>query len=596
MSKETLVVPNRTSIAAESVDSFPADTSDEYARNAATLTEWLGSFWSEIYENPDFVEYIQGARALRISQLYLDLLENLKLEDRENAPVFHRERWHPIILRKSKRNTGSKGMFKLVSDGTIVYGEQTNEAYPDCTRITLGGVDANYRNMVVYPLDEGSSSMLDVLTCLSNNIADATVVMSKGTGFVILDGAIAIAEELDPFEGEKADEFPKFEVVADDPADNDVETVLWASDAMFDRNFLYTALGYAMRLPARSSEVYKKVVNAAWNTVASGCTPLLLKSLMACICGIPTVKEDGEVVDRVIRDDDETLHVVTDRNVYTFPSTKIAPGEDDPVGEERYVNYTELRKDVVKGARLKRFDTLDKAIRVYPCVSDVDRIANYSEFVSDFEEFVADVPVVDLPPALFRTELEGGFSVGWEEQEVVCVGFDKNGNPKLRFHLEGSEMDEDLFWNDTWANYEEAGVSMESCLQGIEYDKIFAPGKVCGRISPMKFFMHNLIGANTLIITVRTDTLADDAPLYDPKFFGVVRDCIPAYIRLYVVEHETVYEDSFDTGTSVSDDADLNAYEEYEDEMEYGARSKKAKYHDRVDSKWVAACRDDYDD
>ena len=579
MSKETSIVPNRTSIASESVNSFPADTSDESAKNAGTLLEWLGSFWTEIYENPDFIEYMQGARALRVAQLYLDLLENLKLEDRENAPVFHRERWHPIILRKSQRNTGSKAMFKLTSDGTIVYGEQTHEIYPGGTKITLGGVATNYKNMVVYPLDSESKDLKDVLTCITNNIAKASVVIGKGTGFVILDGAIAIAEELDPFEGERADEFPKFEIVAENPEDNDVETVLWASDAMFDKDLIYTALGYVMRLPSRSTEVYKKVVNAAWNTVASGCTPLLLRSLMACICGIPTVKEEGEVVERILHNEDGSTQVITDKNVYTFPS-----------------EYTELRKDVVKGVKLKRFDTLDKAIRVYACVDDTSKVANYSDFLTDFEEFTADVPIVDLPPALFRSDLENGFSVGWPEEDVVCVGFDKNKNPKLMFHLEGSEMDEDIFWQDTWASYEEAGVSMETCLQGTEYDKIFAPGKVCGKISPMKFFMHNLIGANTLIVTVRTDTLADDAPLYDPKFFGVVRDCIPAYIRLFVVEHETVYEDKFDAGVSTDDEADMNVYEEYEDKVTHEGRGFKPKYTDRVDSKWVAACRDDYDD
>lgn len=594
MSKETSIVPNRTAVASESSNSFPADLSDESSKSANILYEWLGTFWTEIYENPEFIEYMQGARALRIAQLYLDLLENLKLEDRSNAPVFHRERWHPIILRKSQRNTGSKGMFKLVSDGTIVYGEQTHEIYPkdDCegTRITLGGVDANYRKMVVYPLDEGSAGLKDVLTCVTNNIAKASVVIGKGTGFVILDGAIAIAEDLDPFEGSHADEFPKFEVIADDPKDNDVETVLWASDSMFDRNFIYTALGYAMRLPARSSEIYKKVVNAAWNTVASGCTPLLLRSLMACICGIPTVKEEGEVVETVLNKQDGSIKVITDRNVYAFPK------------------YTELRKNVVKGAKLRRFDTLDKAIRVYACVDDVSKVANYSDFLSDFDEFTADVPVMDLPPALFRSDLDEGFSVGWEEEDVICVGFYPDINdpepdpekkrkfPKLMFHLEGSDIDEKVFWQDTWESYEEAGVSMETCLQGIEYDKIFAPGKVCGKISPMKFFMQNLIGANTLIITVRTDTLADDAPLYDPKFFGVVRDCIPAYIRLYVIEHETVSEDWYDSGTETSDEAEMNVYDEYEDEVSYGGRGDRPKYRDRVDSKWIAACRDDYDD
>ena len=603
MSKDTSVVPNRTAIASESESSFPAGSPDAPSRNAGILTDWLGSFWSAVYEDPEFIRYVQDARSLRAAQLYLDLLENLKLEDRQNAPVFHRERWHPVILRKSTRNTGSKGMFRLSGDGTVRLGVQDeSKGYRPDTRITLGGTDANYKGMVVDPLEGESAGMVDAATCACNSIVDAGVVLGRGTGFAILDGAIAIAEDLDPFDSPVAGLFPKFDIVADDPKDNDEETVLWVSDALFDRNFISTALGYAIGLPGKSSETYKRVVNAAWNAVASGATPLLLRSLVASICGIPTVREDGEVVERVVRSDDMTLQVVTDRNVYTFPSKEVVL---DGGGTE-FVNYTELRKDVVPGAALKRFDTLDKAIRVYECVTDADRAARYSEFIDDFDEFTEDVPAVDLPPALFRPQLEGGFSVGWAEEDVVCVGFfDKERRlPKLMFHMEGSESDERVFWEDVWEAYAESGVSMETCLEGVDYDNIFEPGKVCGRISPMKFFMRNLIGANTLILTVRTDTLADDAPLYDPKFFGVVRSCIPSYIRLFVIEHETAYDDEYDTsgesgsGTSVEDDAEMYAYDEYDDDVRYGGGRRGPSYSDRVSSKWVAACRDkdEYDD
>ena len=139
---------------------------------------------------------------------------------------------------------------------------------------------------------------------------------------------------------------------------------------------------------------------------------------------------------------------------------------------------------------------------------------------------------------------------------------------------------------------------METCLEGLEYDKIFAVGKVAGKISPMKFFMKNLVGANTLIITVRTDTLADDAPLYDPKFFNVVRECIPAYLRLYVIEHEKIQSDADyynSEGSDISDEADSYAYDEYDDDVDlYSKRGPRGR--DKVSSKWVAACRDEYDD
>lgn len=586
MSKETSIKPNVTNVASVYGNSIPADYSSDSAKNAQTLFEWLGSFWSEIYEDPEFIENLQGARALRAAQLYLDLLENLKLQDRENAPIFHRERWHPIIIRKSQRNTGSKNMIKLVDDGTVVLGKQTHEIYPEGTEISLGSKEANYKNMVVYPLDTESLKLKDVMTCISNNIADASVILGKGTDFVILDGAIAISENKDPFTGEDNEKWSKFEIIADDPSNNDEEVVLWACDAMFDKDFIYNHLGYIMRLPGQSSEIYKRVINAAWNTVASGATPLLVKSLMASICGIPTVKEDGEVVENILYNTDGTIQVITTKNVYTFPE------------------YSELRKDIKPGKVLKRFDTLDKAIKVYSCINDLDNLHNYNEFIEDFDEFVEDVPVIDLPPALFRADVEGGFSIGWDEVDITCVGFDYNGNPKLRFPMGGSQEDDDLYWNDIWKTYENSNTSMESILDGIEYDHNFVEGKVCGRISPMKFFMKNLIGANTIIMTVKTDTLADDAPLYDPKFFAVLRNSIPSYIRLYVIEHESTYEDEYKIdgedltdGSPMSyDEADFEAYEEYDEEVKYRGRGKGLKTKDRVDSKWIASCCDPDDE
>ena len=150
MSKETSVELNRTAIASESVSSLPADLTSERSENALKLLSWLGSFWTAVYKDPDFIEYLEDARALRIAQLYLDLLENLKLEDRENIPVFHRERWHPIVIRRSQAGTGSKEMFKLVDrkvdkSGILLGDDQKDDVYPNPTLFTLGGekVDLN---------------------------------------------------------------------------------------------------------------------------------------------------------------------------------------------------------------------------------------------------------------------------------------------------------------------------------------------------------------------------------------------------------------------------------------------------------------------
>ena len=589
----------------------PSGYTPDMAKASATLMDWIGSFWSEVYSDHEFIKTLQEARGLRMSQLYLDLLEGLALQDRGSAPVFHRERWHPVVVRKSWRNVGSPEMFRLVSGGTVVLGDQTHPAYPEGTRITLGGRNIEYRDLVVYPLRGASEGLKGVATCLASGISGDPVVLSAGTGFMLLDGAIAVPSDQDPFTGENASKFPKFEVDTDDPDNPDEEVVLWACDAMFDKGFVGDHLGYVFGIGTESTEACRRAVNAVWDAVASGCSPLLLKSLMAAICGVPTVKHDGEVVERIDRGDDGIL-VTTDKEVYRLPPE------------------SELRKNVVPGAKLSRFDTLDASVKIYAGLNGDSAESAFGEFLGDLDVLKQDIPSLDLPPALFRSSVDDGFSVGWAEEDVTCEGFDVHGHPRLRFPIGGSDNDEDTFWQDTWDSYEESGVSMEDCLEGLNYDSDFKAGKVCARISPMRFFMRNLIGANTLVMSVRTDAIAEDSLLYDPRFFGFLRSVVPSGVRLYVIEHDIVGGESFcldesmdsndsnDSADSidsngdgielsrgedgsgrsgVSESTDMFAYDEYDEEFSTEGRGRRgARTRDGVDVKWVAKCRDRYDE
>ena len=574
---DTDLAVNSHSQTPENSSSRPSVASENIASVARTLFDWLGSFWNNVYEDREFVQYVQGARALRIAQLYLDVLEAARLVDRSNAPVFHRDRWRPIVVRKSWRNVGSRTMLTLGSKDEAVLGPQTSEIYPPDTVFRLGGRELSFKDVVVYPLDR---SVKDVATCIVDNIAEPKTILHAGTDYAVLDGAIALSERFDPFSDEST--FARFEVVADDPKDNDEESVMWACDAMVDRDYVYGHLGYAMGLPTDSSEGYKRIVNAVWNTVADGASPRMLCALVAAICGVPTVRNESEVVETILALDDGGYQVITDREVYTLPK------------------YSALHPSVHAGVTLHRFDLIDDSIRVYPYVTDVDRISGYTEFGDKFE---SDVPAVDLPPALFRTDVSDGFSVGWDRRPIVCHGFDANGNPKLGFRMDGSDADNDAFWEDVWRTYEETGTSIESCFEGAISDNMYVKGRTCGEIVPIRFFLRQLIGANTLVVTVRTDVVADDAPLYDPKFFQTVRECVPSYVRLFFIEHESVgaadddKSNQYDTGDSV-DEEDEYAYEEsFDDARLDSARSFRAR--DRLTSgKWVAKCseRDSYDE
>lgn len=554
--------------------SIPVDTVS-LSENANKFFLWLGSFWSDVYEDTDFLKSLQGARALKVAQLYLDVLESLHLQDRNGAPVFHRERWYPVVVKRSRKNKGNVSIVKMKSNNETVIGEQTDPIYPEGSIFNIGG-NTEFQEIVTYPSETKIDS---ILTCIVDNIANPKVILSKGIDFVVDEDSIAMNKKYDPFNPDSP--FAVFPLYGDTPENDDAESVLWACDAIIDKNFVYDHLGYSINLQAKSSENYKNIVNRAWDALNEGAKPAVLRRLLAALCDIPTVLEDKETVKKLLFNQENT-QVVTDKNVYTLSS------------------YCVLRPSIEVGSVLEKGDFLDTAVKIYPYVRDISTDAGKTEYLDLIE---TDVPIVDLPPAFFRTGLDDGFSVGWPEKEIACFGFDKNGNPKLSFHLDGSEEDNTAYWNDTWNIFEENGISIESCFEGHIYDRVYEIGKPCGSISPIEFFLKHLIGANTLIITVDTSTIADDSPLYDPKFFQTLRDCIPSYIRLFVIEHESVGPEQITLDTEsedadVDDSAELYVYDKVEDECGFGnVIPMRASSRDRIVSKkWINSCKDYYDE
>ena len=514
--------------------SSPAVPASGIASSSDTLLKWLGSFWNDVYGSPDLVNGLQSARGMRLCQLYLDALETVKLVDRDNAPVFHRERWFPIILRKSSRGRGRSTLLKLGDEhATIGPQDPSNEVYPEGFVFKLGSDSVELAKLVVYPLDENVKS---IAACIVDNIAEPNVVLRSGIDFAVSDGCLVLREADDPFPEDK-DVEPKFVSysVNDPETGDDEEAILWACDAFVDKDYVNGYLGYAVGLSGESSEQFKRLVNAAWDTLSNGAAPKLVGNLIAAMCGLPTVKSDGERVVTILGSQPEGWQVVTDRNVYELPPNSV------------------LSNKVKGGAVLGKFDFLEDSVRIYPFITDIDRVASYAGFGQDGEDPVEamshDIPVIDLPPAFIRSGVESGFSVGWDERPIMCCGFfDKAKTlPKLSFQLEGSEPDNDVFWNDVWSSFEKSGKSMAECFAGCLDGTPFEEGVECGKVTPIRFFLRQLVGANTLVITVRTDTIPVDSPLYDPAFFDTLRKCIPNHIRMYFIEHSAL-SDSYDLG------------------------------------------------
>ena len=489
---------------------------DGFAENAGdTLYSWLGSLWRSVHKGDSMVRGLQKSRGIRLAQLYLDLLEAAKLQDRNGAPVFHRELWHPIVIRRSERNRAQENMLDM-GDGAVMGPQEQGSVYGEGTVLQMGRL-ANYKDFVTYPIGSNIAAMPAVIV---DNIINPTIMMKyneDGTGdFEFRNSSIIFRKEADPLAEDSP--FQKYDLPdmvhsnpddLDSPEVADMETVLWASDVLIDKNYIAEHLSYPLGANAPSSDVVKRILNAAWDSVASGLTPELLRTLMAAMLNIPVIQNEVETVIS-IEVSDEAQVVRTDKGVY-----RVSP-------------KAMLIKGIHSGTVLHRGDLLDQSLRIYP-------LLNVSHVKSDFSvPMEQDIPSIVLSSNILGVKTEYGIYAMWGKETVkrsrTSPGSD--ANPHLYFDVGGTESDRNVFWEGVWKRSEDAGMNMADIL-GVE-------GSI---VSPAEFFLKNFVGANTIFAVIDRGQLDDASLLRDPMFFGMLTSVVPSAMRLFLVEHRPVVDD-----------------------------------------------------
>jgi hypothetical protein len=504
-------------------------TPSDFVGYGNTLTSWLGAFWTQVYENPELVRNYQEGRGLLAAQMYLNYLEALNLLDRTAAPVFHRERWHPLVLRSDQQDQGQAALMRIGMDPTPTVGPQVEGSFAQGETFQIGG-HARYQNVVAYPLAEPVS---DILTCITNDITNPTTILVRGTDFLVEEQTIFFLRGSDPLAN------PEFaaNTVADGAGVTHTEVLAWGCDALIDRELVYEHVGYVLGVKTDSTEFYQKMLNALWDTYSEG-TPLrYFLGAWGAMFGVPTVLGTTETVEEILTAPDGDIQVVTDQRVYELPGT------------------TTLRDSVVVGATLERGEFLDQAIRLYDSPNPV-RLAGTSEYGTQLK---TDVPQLLLPPALFRSKLSKGLGVSWEVQDIVNAGQDANGNPKLMFDVTGDPNDIELFWTEFWNRCEDQGISSETCFADYIDDTVVnETGAIYGRVAPLEFFLRYFLWPNTTIVVLDRDMLPDTG-VSVAVAARLLQQCMPVYTYLFVVEKKTVGPDDYDLETD-ADDSQWEAY------------------------------------
>lgn len=566
---------NRSVFDRNSIQSVPSG----YIDNAANdLFLFLGSFWKNIHQGREFIKGLQHVRGIKLAQFYLDLIESLKLQDRNGLPVFHRELWKPLIIRKSQRNTAQENSLKIGDN--IVLGQQPDTSVYGNVTLHLGKL-ANFENYVTYPVN---TDIVTIVSGVTNNVINPTVVWEIGPGkdIVYTNGTLIIPKDKDPFlpgSGFDPYDLPEFfENPETHEKESDCELVLWASDVLIDKNYVADHMAYALGVNCQSSDITKRIINAGWDAINCGLTPEFLRSLLASMVNAPVVQEDEEEIIRVV---DTTIEkkVITDKHTYTiWPKAK-------------------LRKCVAAGEKVHRGDLLDESVKIYPILTDLsdEKISGTSEYADIFK---TDVPVISIPKTMLSTKTANGICVDWDPKEVLTAGTDSNGHEKLYFELGGSEEDVDAFWEDIWERAEKDNIDLAEYFEPYEpteQDSTGSSSDDVWMVSPASFFLRHLIGANTLIVTIDRSQIEDISIIRNPVFFNMLNNVIPSGMRMFFIEHIEIDEDGddeYDLGNDVDDEADKYVYEDAdEDEFDYmdlpGMKGKNIpSYDDQVEMKF----------
>jgi len=525
----------------------------------------LGSFWTTFYQDVDLVKSYGGGSGLLAAQFYLNFLETAATLGKDELPVFHREQWHPIIIRKSRRDVGTNLRIVSGQQPLVTIGPQPLDTEYVPEKVYHVGAPASRFGQIGYEtIIQGWESGIDRVM---DQIVDPKTTLLRNVHFQIKADTITFLPDYDPFDDPN---FPRRVVQDSETGAQDEEILLWGSHALTDKFYVRDHFGYAINLTETSTQLYQDRVSSLWNMRFGGTTLELFQESVGRMLGVPTIKGDGEVVEQVYIEANGDTSVVTNSNAY-----RCAPLES-------------VLPSVVPGATLDRGAFITNTIRLY---SKLDTTKFFSGNGRTLTEFLEDVPALFLPKALIGNySAPGGFIAKWEETPITFHGNDGNGNPKLRFDLGGQPQDLELFWREIWGRAELTEESLADTFAEFlaSPPPYFQEGVSVGTINPLKFYMDNSLKANASVLVVDFPALRPYIRSLD--ILARLRYLIPAHTHLFIVARQEIAEAPFDLGLQAIDEVDKYHGKALKETAGNGPVDDVLNYGDSIITRWVKKC------
>lgn len=462
---------------------------------ADTILSFLGSLWATSYQGQHQVADVIRGKASLEKQTHLDLLELVASTSRFDVPLFHTDNWYLLRLSESDLNTGQSSLPRYVGDATYGPG---GIAYDTPVSQTLH----------VWDIDEDLVSV----PMLLNRITEASLTLVEGTDYVVEDGAIKFRKN--PFDNPR---IAKRDVIDREGNTVDREVGLWVYRGQFDYKTVYRQFGYVLQLNMQSDQNYKDLINAVMDALVEGSAVDHLEQAMSAVTGIPLVREDLEIVERVISESGRNL-VITDKHVYRFS--------------------TSATITVEAGDTLNAGDPMSDGLLFY----DMGR---------------GETPPAEKVPAITTGRgllAEGYFGdLTWRNVDVTLNREDVDGRVKVSWELGGWPGDVEKFFDDMHAKGLSDGTTLAQLLDTRPNPSGEPPlGALPTTINPAQFLAENVLRNNGIIAVIQIDEGVRGVGLEAAR---ILRKVIPPHALLLLVVTVPYTEDPITMDSAGSDTA-----------------------------------------
>jgi hypothetical protein len=431
-----------------------------------------GAFW-RMYGGRGTAHDILSCVSIAEQQLLVDQQEVADCGNYLRVPVFHRERWWKLSVRKSQ-----------LRRRVVEYGE--GRTYGD--GLLYGVADDNVRHVV----DLVAENKLAELPMICSDLTRAETIWFEGIDFSFDRASQELSLLRDPFDDpafKRSSVYENGEIV-------DEEAYLWLHQSQWDRGFVRDHYGYLFGLnDLVSSEAAKRIVVAVYEAVVGGTGRGSVEDLIAACADIPLVKTAGEVVEEIISLDGKL--VVTDKNVYRFSeAAAVSVAVGDVLEEGRTLT------DGLKFFRLNRGET------------------------------PAELAAITINPDILGPDYFGTLAF-YNQDTPLVVEPGVDGKTKVSFYLGGFPPDAETFWKEVHRR----GVAADQTLGELLDLRDNPPDQPTAAslpptVNPMTFLIQNILRFHSTAALVRMNQLGPAADIAQMRH---VRAILPPWVGLLLV-------------------------------------------------------------